>query len=368
MPDTRSGARHGAQQDPLPGTSNQPPPEQGHRYTPYYIPRRAKHKSQTISQIPAAKREPIKRYRKATAAAMLLDIHAPKDYTLYISCMGYLSGLSSEVMEQLFEHKDGLIVTHPSTTNPPPGITPEVAMSAVVIAGYATVTNLAKEITTDNVAYVGRRINAIGADAENDYLTNVGDSVVRSYLDLPAIRDARCFIVVREAAQTIIEDLLVPTDEASYLDTALYKSFELVFRGFGMTALMEMEYFTSIVTKALLLDVVRDECKRFKEAFKRFKSAQPAWDLGRLMKLDGINELNHANYPHLYHCAMARVTAGSTFKNYQKSDHQLRESAATLTQFANTNLTMSYGITAEIANEIHQLTGKDVNSLIGTNL
>lgn len=118
--------------------------------------------------------------------------------------------------------------------------------------------------------------------------------------------------------------MLIIPENPQPLEVALHKSFCMVYRGYGMTAVNEMDYFSSIVTRALLLDIVRNEARDFKGRFRIFRETHPdTWELGRLMNLEGVNELNHANFPHLYHCAMARARTGSRFVNYKKSEHNL---------------------------------------------
>lgn len=65
-------------------------------------------------------------------------------------------------------------------------------------------THLAKEITTDNISYIAKRLSAIGADAEHEGVKHVSDITVRNYLDLGAIQDARSFFHTRKVLQTVM--------------------------------------------------------------------------------------------------------------------------------------------------------------------
>lgn len=210
------------------------------------------------------------------------------------------------------------------------------------------------------------RINVIGVDAEHEGLRTLSDMTVRQYVDINAIETARKYLLDKKAMKMVIEDLLVAHEEDLPLPRAIHISFTMVFEGYGMTIVEEMAYFTSIVTKALLIDIIREECMDFKQKLAAFKETHPEhWKLGRILNLDGINSLNHANFPQLYYCTVARVREGGKFAGYRSSNHDLKESPQTLANYARTALSGKLMMTLDVANQIKDLTGNNVDNLIG---
>lgn len=100
---------------------------------------------------------------------------------------------------------------------------------------------------------------------------------------------------------TIVEDVMTSCGgDSTAIHKELVASLGMVVEGYGMTAVEQMEYFCSIVTKAHILDLVFNEAIAFKRALEAFKTKHGNnWKYGRVMKLEGIDSLNGRKFPHL---------------------------------------------------------------------
>lgn len=209
------------------------------------------------------------------------------------------------------------------------------------IIGFAIVCHLGKPITQDNKTYVHKRLKAIGYACDDVNLSELRESKVVNMIDLSVFDEIKSNLAKAQAISPLLMDALkMPTDTA--LRKATLASFKMVFEGYGMTATKHMAHFCSILTKALLIEVVLNECQEFKVKYEAFIAKYPDnWKLGRLLGLPGVSDLDNSKYPHLYTCAVARASGpnGRGLGKYKKSKFQLKEDERTLTEAAMTNLT-----------------------------
>lgn len=162
-----------------------------------------------------------------------------------------------------------------------------------------------------------------------------------------------------------IEDALELPPNASDLRAATLSSFKMVFEEYGMVAVTHMEYFCTIVNRAHLYDIVLDEALTFKKYLEAFKTKHGThWKLGRLLRLEEIENLDATRYPHLYTAAIARAQGpqGKGLGEYKSSLMNIKENRQTLAAAANTQIAGDNRLLKVIIDKVKLLTGNDLSS------
>ncbi|AJG39152.1 nucleocapsid [Wenzhou Crab Virus 1] len=242
----------------------------------------------------------------------------------------------------------------------------------MTIAAYAVVANLHKEIDDLNWTYIQKRMTAVGASLNIVELEGLSETDCKYYVPVGVLQETRMLIRNAQQERGLIEDVMTSiTDQSTDFEKAIHSSLTMVLKGYGMTAVDQMAYFCTIVTKALTLDVVLDEAENFKGILHTFKQAHgDNWLYGRVLKLAGIDNLNSRNFPHLYYCAITRAQGPSKnqLKSYRASTFDLKESPSLLERYALSDLSGKKKLTQPLIDRIKNVTTIDLAASLGEDI
>lgn len=209
-----------------------------------------------------------------------------KTVNYYGSCVYWIFELSQTILNKLYLlDNEGKPILHsfPSGKQDdiPDTFTEEVALLKIMMGAYAAIIHLVKPITADTIRYLLNRYKAIGHSANIPYLQNLELNTVKTFIHLPSLEEFKKMST--NTRNDLLKDILNNAKE--WLRKHVIPSIRMELEGYGMADAQLMYKFTQVLLEA----------EQYKKAYEKFQAKHPQnWKLGKVLLLDGINELNNS--------------------------------------------------------------------------